>query len=158
MGVILLVRHGQASFGTDDYDRLSELGTRQSASLGSAWEAGGAVFTDAIAGGMLRHAQTAIAAIDASGLGEEDADPGLPQCAGELCTALTEFAERACALAVHDGEAITVERRHAGCPVGHGGVRVVHVVAQLWIGDHADARHRGAIRIAPSSLMVSPLR
>ncbi|GAA3539417.1 fructose 2,6-bisphosphatase [Aeromicrobium flavum] len=77
MGTLHLVRHGQASFGTDDYDRLSELGTRQSAALGTCWEAGGAVFTDAIAGGMLRHAQTAIAAIDASGLGEEDADPGL---------------------------------------------------------------------------------
>ena len=77
MGTLHLVRHGQASFGTDDYDRLSELGTRQSAALGTSWEAGGAVFTDAIAGGMLRHAQTAIAAIDASGLGEEDADPGL---------------------------------------------------------------------------------
>ncbi len=77
MGTLHLVRHGQASFGTDDYDRLSTLGTQQSASLGIAWEAGGTVFTDAIAGGMLRHAQTAIAAIDASGLGEEDADPSL---------------------------------------------------------------------------------
>lgn len=72
MGTLHLVRHGQASFGTDDYDRLSDLGTRQSAALGTAWEAGGAVFTDAYAGSMLRHAQTAIAAIDASGLGEED--------------------------------------------------------------------------------------
>ncbi|MFS0883608.1 histidine phosphatase family protein [Aeromicrobium sp. 179-A 4D2 NHS] len=77
MGTLHLVRHGQASFGSDDYDQLSELGTRQSASLGQAWEAGGAVFTDAVAGSMKRHAQTAIAAIDASGLGEEDADPGL---------------------------------------------------------------------------------
>lgn len=76
MGTLHLVRHGQASFGTDDYDRLSDLGTRQAAALGTAWEAGGTVFTDAIAGDMLRHAQTAIAAIDASGLGEEDlADP-----------------------------------------------------------------------------------
>ena len=77
MGTLHLVRHGQASFGTDDYDRLSALGTRQSASLGAAWEAGGTIFTDAIAGSMVRHAQTAVAAIDASGLGEEDADPGL---------------------------------------------------------------------------------
>lgn len=78
MGTLYLVRHGQASFGTEDYDRLSDVGVRQSAALGSSWEAGGAVFTDAIAGGMVRHAQTAIAAIDASGLGEEDADPSLP--------------------------------------------------------------------------------
>lgn len=29
MGVLLLIRHGQASFGTEDYDRLSPLGHRQ---------------------------------------------------------------------------------------------------------------------------------
>ena len=77
MGVLTIVRHGQASFGTDDYDRLSDLGIKQSAALGQSWEAGGTVFTHAIAGAMKRHAQTAITAIDASGLGEEDADPGL---------------------------------------------------------------------------------
>jgi broad specificity phosphatase PhoE len=77
VGVLTIVRHGQASFGTDDYDRLSDLGIKQSAALGQSWEAGGTVFTHAIAGAMKRHAQTAITAIDASGLGEEDADPGL---------------------------------------------------------------------------------
>lgn len=77
MGAIHLVRHGQASFGSDDYDKLSAPGVRQSAALGESWEAGGVVFSSAIAGGMKRHAETAIAAIDASGLGEEDADPGL---------------------------------------------------------------------------------
>ena len=30
MGVLYLIRHGQASFGTDDYDRLSDLGHEQS--------------------------------------------------------------------------------------------------------------------------------
>ena len=29
MGSLLLIRHGQASFGTDDYDRLSPLGHQQ---------------------------------------------------------------------------------------------------------------------------------
>lgn len=77
MGVLTLVRHGQASFGTDDYDRLSDLGTQQSSALGQSWEAGGTKFTHAIAGSMLRHAQTAIASIDASGLGEEDLEEPL---------------------------------------------------------------------------------
>ena len=36
MGVVLLVRHGQASFGADDYDVLSETGWEQSRLLG-AW-------------------------------------------------------------------------------------------------------------------------
>lgn len=34
MGTLYLVRHGQASFGADDYDQLSPLGQRQSVRLG----------------------------------------------------------------------------------------------------------------------------
>ena len=34
MGTLYLVRHGQASFGEDDYDRLSALGHRQARRLG----------------------------------------------------------------------------------------------------------------------------
>ncbi len=37
MGVIQLVRHGQASFGAPDYDVLSELGRQQAGTLGSTW-------------------------------------------------------------------------------------------------------------------------
>ncbi|KMS84383.1 histidine phosphatase family protein [Prauserella rugosa] len=35
MGAIFLVRHGQASFGTADYDRLSDLGRRQARLVGA---------------------------------------------------------------------------------------------------------------------------
>jgi broad specificity phosphatase PhoE len=35
MSVIYLIRHGQASFGTDNYDQLSAIGREQSAILGS---------------------------------------------------------------------------------------------------------------------------
>ncbi len=34
MAELLVIRHGQASFGADDYDALSDLGHRQSAALG----------------------------------------------------------------------------------------------------------------------------
>ena len=34
MGTLYLVRHGQASFGADDYDQLSDLGHKQSVRLG----------------------------------------------------------------------------------------------------------------------------
>ena len=34
MATIYLVRHGQASFGAEDYDALSELGCRQAQVLG----------------------------------------------------------------------------------------------------------------------------
>jgi broad specificity phosphatase PhoE len=59
MGVVLLVRHGQASFGADDYDVLSETGWEQARLLG-AWLAGRGVTPDVVVrGGMRRHRETA---------------------------------------------------------------------------------------------------
>src|SRR3984893_14433603 len=39
MGLITLVRHGQASFLKEDYDKLSELGELQARTLGEYWVA-----------------------------------------------------------------------------------------------------------------------
>ena len=59
MGVVLLVRHGQASFGADDYDVLSETGWEQSRLLG-AWLSERKVTPDAVLrGDMRRHRETA---------------------------------------------------------------------------------------------------
>ena len=41
MSSILLVRHGQASFGAADYDNLSDVGHEQSRVLGAALAARG---------------------------------------------------------------------------------------------------------------------
>ena len=77
MGSVHLIRHGQASFGSDDYDQLSSIGMQQSTALGMSWEASGWAPTTAVAGSMKRHAQTAIAAIDACGQGDGyDIDDG----------------------------------------------------------------------------------
>ena len=58
MGTLYLVRHGQASFGADDYDQLSDLGARQSVQLGRYF-AGKNMAFDAVLGGTLRrHSQT----------------------------------------------------------------------------------------------------
>ena len=77
MGSVHLIRHGQASFGSDDYDQLSPTGMQQSTALGMSWEASGWAPTAAVAGSMKRHAQTAIAAIDACGQGDGyDIDAG----------------------------------------------------------------------------------
>lgn len=58
MGTLYLVRHGQASFGADDYDQLSPLGQRQSERLG-AWFAARGLRVDAVLTGTLRrHEQT----------------------------------------------------------------------------------------------------
>ena len=58
MGTLYLVRHGQASFGADDYDQLSELGRRQSVRLGEYFAHKGIRFDALIAGTLRRHKQT----------------------------------------------------------------------------------------------------
>jgi broad specificity phosphatase PhoE len=58
MGTLYLVRHGQASFGAEDYDQLSELGRRQSMRLGEYFAERGIHFDGLIAGTLRRHKQT----------------------------------------------------------------------------------------------------
>ena len=58
MGTLYLIRHGQASFGADDYDRLSELGLRQSVRLGEYLAGKGLHFDAALTGTLHRHRQT----------------------------------------------------------------------------------------------------
>jgi broad specificity phosphatase PhoE len=58
MGTLYLVRHGQASFGADDYDQLSELGERQSVRLGEYFAEREIHFDGLIAGTLQRHKQT----------------------------------------------------------------------------------------------------
>lgn len=58
MGTLYLVRHGQASFGADDYDRLSDLGHRQSVRLGAYLADKGLRLDAAFTGTLLRQKQT----------------------------------------------------------------------------------------------------
>ncbi len=58
MGTLYLVRHGQASFGAEDYDQLSELGRRQSVRLGQYLRDKGLGFDAVLTGTLRRHAQT----------------------------------------------------------------------------------------------------
>ncbi|WP_447650077.1 histidine phosphatase family protein [Pseudomonas abietaniphila] len=71
MGSIYLIRHGQASFGADDYDVLSPTGFRQAEVLGAHLAQLGLQFDRCIAGSLFRQrhtAQTAMAQLDAAGL------------------------------------------------------------------------------------------
>jgi broad specificity phosphatase PhoE len=70
MGTLYLVRHGQASFGTEDYDRLSSLGHRQCVALGDWMRGRGLVFEGVLRGTLRRHEQS-LAAIG-------ETLPGLP--------------------------------------------------------------------------------
>jgi len=55
---LILVRHGQASFGTDDYDRLSELGHQQAVWIGAYFRECELTFDHVIEGDLLRHRET----------------------------------------------------------------------------------------------------
>lgn len=85
MGMLYLVRHGQASFGAADYDVLSDLGRRQCQALGR-WFATRGVGFDAVLRGTLKRHESSLAAI-ADGLGgalpEALALPGLNEYDGE---------------------------------------------------------------------------
>lgn len=67
MGTLYLVRHGQASFGADDYDLLSPLGEQQCEQLGTWFRERGTRFEAAHVGSLRRQAQS-LAAIE-RGLG-----------------------------------------------------------------------------------------
>ena len=75
MGVVLLVRHGQASFGADDYDVLSPTGWEQGRLLGAWLAEHGTTPTRLVRGGMRRHRETLEAMAGAAGWTTE---PGVP--------------------------------------------------------------------------------
>jgi broad specificity phosphatase PhoE len=58
MGRVIFVRHGQASLGSDDYDRLSPRGVEQGERLGAHWQRDGRRFVAVLRGSLRRHRQT----------------------------------------------------------------------------------------------------
>jgi len=65
MAELYLVRHGQASFGTDNYDELSPTGYTQSRWLGEHFAQSALEFDRVVIGTMRRHEQTADAILAA---------------------------------------------------------------------------------------------
>ncbi len=59
MAELLVIRHAQASFGADDYDRLSELGHKQSALAGDALRSSGWIPDRVVTGTLFRQKETA---------------------------------------------------------------------------------------------------
>ena len=92
LGELYFIRHGQASYGTDDYDRLSDLGWQQARWLGQHFSACGLDFDAVVTGAMRRHRETAAAIMEASGHHVPDETPGLNEMDYDL---LYEDAERA---------------------------------------------------------------
>lgn len=85
MSVLYLVRHGQASFGADDYDQLSPAGAKQCELLGEHWAAIGRDVEHVFAGRLRRHQQSAAAFLRGR------AAAGLPARAVQLLPDLAEY-------------------------------------------------------------------
>lgn len=95
MGTLYLVRHGQASFGADDYDQLSDLGHRQSVRLGEYFAQRGLQFDLALRGTLRRHRETFDGICRGAGWGAREA----MEQAG-----LNEYDSEAVIAAVHAGK------------------------------------------------------
>ena len=67
MGIVLLVRHGQASFGADDYDVLSDVGVTQGLALGHSLAASGTEPVLVVNGSLRRQRETAEGIVKAAG-------------------------------------------------------------------------------------------
>ncbi|MCU1717466.1 histidine phosphatase family protein [Pseudomonas sp. 5P_3.1_Bac2] len=85
MGSIYLIRHGQASFGADNYDVLSPIGIRQAEVLGAHLAQLGARLDRSISGDLRRQQHTASCAL------EQLQAAQLPVPTHELDSAFNEF-------------------------------------------------------------------
>ncbi len=78
MAQFYLVRHGQASFGTDNYDRLSELGHQQARWLGEYFAERDMGFDALLSGDLVRHRETGAGICEGLGVAlPEDIHAGL---------------------------------------------------------------------------------
>ncbi|RGE43258.1 histidine phosphatase family protein [Comamonas testosteroni] len=93
MGTLYLVRHGQASFGADDYDQLSERGHAQAVRLGEYWRERGLKFDTVYCGTLKRHQQTLEGIVQGLGI---TADDGVNRRPG-----LNEYDSEALVHAIH---------------------------------------------------------
>ncbi|KPK06337.1 MAG: hypothetical protein AMJ64_09390 [Betaproteobacteria bacterium SG8_39] len=108
MAELFLVRHAQAAFGTDDYDRLTDLGHQQARWLGEYFVERGMAFDRVLSGTLRRHRETLA--------GIAETDTALPSA--EVFEGLNEY--RADAL-------ITAYQAARGLPpVDHGADRRTH--------------------------------
>lgn len=137
MGSIYLIRHGQASFGADDYDVLSPNGHRQAQVLGAHLAELGLTFDRCIAGSLRRQQNTAQTAL------AQFAEQGMPTPALETDPAFNEFDAEAVirgllpAMLADEPDALEVMRN-----VAHNRAefqRLFALIIGRWLGGQHDA-------------------
>ena len=72
MAELIIIRHGQASFGAANYDKLSDLGHAQSALVGQTLKTRGWTPDRIVIGGQVRHRET----LDGIGFTDAEVDDG----------------------------------------------------------------------------------
>lgn len=126
---LLLVRHGQASAGSADYDRLSVRGEQQCLRLGHWLAETGHDFDAVVLGNMRRHRQTYEAIATAYG------ERGLPLPEPRTDAGWDEFDHRA----VFDGFATAQPQHPAVMASGQGGLQalgaMIHAALTAWSED-----------------------
>ncbi len=120
MAELVLVRHAQAAFGTDDYDRLTALGHRQARWLGEYFAERAIAFDRVVTGSLRRHAETLA--------GIADALPGLPPA--DIRPGLNEY-QADVLLAAHLGGRGLPLLEHAADRRGH--FRVLREALYAWV-------------------------
>lgn len=135
MSRLLLVRHAQASFLSENYDQLSAQGEKQAGLLGEYWGRRKTRFDRVACGPAIRHRQTAQLAAEAYRIGEcalpapvflkdfdeFQGDAVLAQCLPQLCATDRRFREMNEAV-----ESTTGEEKHANFQ------RLFQAVISLW--------------------------
>jgi broad specificity phosphatase PhoE len=120
MAELVLVRHAQAAFGSDDYDRLTELGQRQARWLGEYFAERALAFDRVVTGTLRRHRETLA--------GIAEALPGLP--AAEAFAGLDEYRADVL-LKAHLGERGLPLPEHAADRRGH--FRALREALYAWV-------------------------
>lgn len=142
MSVLYLVRHGQASFLTENYDRLSDKGVEQSRLLGEFWAGAGVNVTHAYSGSLQRQRHTADAVrthiLDQGthfpdteiieGLNEYPADKMIELLVPALRHDNADIATNASAFEAAQTEQLRYRYIH----------RLLEAVMRAWVGGHYD--------------------
>ncbi|RMS08120.1 Phosphoglycerate mutase protein [Pseudomonas coronafaciens pv. coronafaciens] len=136
MGSIYLIRHGQASFGADDYDVLSPVGIRQSQVLGAYLAKLGLNFDRCVSGALLRQKDTAQHVLG------QYAEAGLDTPPLQLDSAFDEFDAEGVirslipAMLVDEPQALDILRDVAGNPAGFH--RLFNLITEHWLSGKHD--------------------
>lgn len=125
MPTVLLVRHGQASFGTEDYDVLSEAGHRQAEVVAASLAERG-YKPDRLMSGTLRRQRETAAAFTALGAPDLEIEPRWDEYDSEDI------------LRHHSDTAVRLDRRDDAEPITNRTFQTILEAAQAEWVDHAE--------------------